>query len=906
MTIRPWFIRACLTLLLVTGPCAPSHADTRFMPVGPFGGYVSQVVFSKTQRGVLYAAATGGVYVSRDGGLTWALLGDETGFEADGVPPAYAGVQEDTSSRGNVYALRPSGLVHYDAATGKWTSLYRSRSLSSLAVDPSNPKHLFIASRPAVSESWDGGHTFTPIYENGCSSVSLSPANPRLISCRQFPNAIFLSPDGGTTWAQHRSAGKGMAFAGGAPGRVYGFQEGKAGLDGASHTFIARSDDAGATWIRTASVLAPRRFVTTGDYVEPRDIYADPHDPDVAYLVYMGGASFAGYKVLYKTTDGGITWAPTAFKSDANIGGLAVDPFDSNHIVIVYDGGYTIGGFSLASSWNGGDDFIDTETGLSAQFAHGIQVDPVTPGTLYAVTSAGMFRSQDGGARWQHFGPPLVAHTKLALDPHGTGYLYFSEDEVGFAYLYDIGADAWYDFADTGGQTTIKTSETTPGVLYVGICSFGYGTVATSLDYGVTWQPPYTNLCEQPADFASSALTPGKVYQYMDGLIEVSLDDGIDWTRMASATTIGREPFPNTPIAVSRQSDDTLFTAGTEGIATSTDGASRWKRTYACPFSSCGISSIYVDPVDIGKVYAPSDRGVLESDDDGLHWAIAAMPGLEDHMPNLMMHPSWAPDVFAIGTKDAGVFLKTDPTDLQVSMAGTSGLVELGDTFSYTATVSNAGAVDAGYVSLVLDSPSNMTMTLTDAGGGTCTSETVTAGTRLACELPSLTAGGQWAVTVDGRMDFGDQAAITAVANTAQGDTNFRNNSAILETESLEGTDLSVDVKSVSRIVAAGIHGKLFTVTVNNKGADTPVDLKVHYTSLVQGLLASPSRRCTAIDHGFTCHINKLTAGQSATFDFAGSLPAAGYFTIGASVAPIAMRDTRQINDSDSATIIVH
>ncbi len=86
-----------------------------------------------------------------------------------------------------------------------------------------------------------------------------------------------------------------------------------------------------------------------------------------------------GFGHVFRTTDGGLTW-------------------DS------------LGGQDVASG------------GLPAVGADVVKVDPNDPSTLYAGTEIGLYRSIDGGARWERFGAgslPLVEVRDLCISPAG-------------------------------------------------------------------------------------------------------------------------------------------------------------------------------------------------------------------------------------------------------------------------------------------------------------------------------------------------------------------------------------------------------------------------------------------------------------------------------------------------------
>lgn len=69
----------------------------------------------------------------------------------------------------------------------------------------------------------------------------------------------------------------------------------------------------------------------------------------------------------------------------------------------------------------------------SNTFVTTLAVDPVTPATLYAATSSGMFKSTDGAATWGSFHAGLANYlvNSLAIDPVTPAILYAGTNDGG-------------------------------------------------------------------------------------------------------------------------------------------------------------------------------------------------------------------------------------------------------------------------------------------------------------------------------------------------------------------------------------------------------------------------------------------------------------------------------------------
>src|SRR5918994_1714076 len=101
---------------------------------------------------------------------------------------------------------------------------------------------------------------------------------------------------------------------------------------GAAAGGVWHSDNAGETW---------RSLWSKQDSLNIGSLAIDPAKPEVIYCgtgeANLSADSYAGVGI-YRTTDGGATWKLLASSSDlgipTRIGVIAIDPFDSSHLLI--------------------------------------------------------------------------------------------------------------------------------------------------------------------------------------------------------------------------------------------------------------------------------------------------------------------------------------------------------------------------------------------------------------------------------------------------------------------------------------------------------------------------------------------------------------------------------------------
>lgn len=242
---------------------------------------------------------------------------------------------------------------------------------------------------------------------------------------------------------------------------------------------VYKSIDGGATWAPTG--LNPGNSPTSMN-----DIYMDPTNSNTLWVATNTG--------VYKTLDAGVSWSQIL---TGNIKDIKLKPGDSNII-------YAVTANRFYRSVDGGAVWTNTTTGLPSSFATNrmvIDVTPADPTYVYVFhevsnTTGGIYRSNDSG---------LTFSTRSSTIP-----------------AMSLG-QAWYDFA-------FGVSDTNPEELYTGCLN-----VHSSIDGGVTftqlnnWSSPngaaYTH-----ADIHFLRSYNGTIYAGTDGGVYSSSDSGVNFT----------------------------------------------------------------------------------------------------------------------------------------------------------------------------------------------------------------------------------------------------------------------------------------------------------------------------------------------------------------------------------------
>lgn len=207
---------------------------------------------------------------------------------------------------------------------------------------------------------------------------------------------------------------------------------------------VFRSDDLGVSWQESARP-AVRFPEDTGVSLE-RVWQLQPAGPDAPDVVYAGTEPGA----LFRSEDGGETFElaralwehPQRGLWGAGYGGQAVhtvvtDPRTRDTVTVAVSTGGVYRTTDDGASWQ------PSNSGIRADFlpegkqypqfgqcVHKIAQDPADPDRLYLQNHGGVYRSDDGGARWSDIGEGLPADFGFAVATHPR--------RTGVAYVFPV------------------------------------------------------------------------------------------------------------------------------------------------------------------------------------------------------------------------------------------------------------------------------------------------------------------------------------------------------------------------------------------------------------------------------------------------------------------------------------
>jgi photosystem II stability/assembly factor-like uncharacterized protein len=501
-----------------------------------------------------------GLWKSTDGAATWTPL-PVTAPAGSFQYPTYA-VAIDPDDSSNVYAGTSVGLYRTTDEGATWTALTNGfpplTNIFALEIAPSSHSTVYVGTAYGggigVFKSTDRGGNWMPlpsgIPNTDVRTLVVDPTDANIVYRSDYSVGISKTTDGGAHWTLVLPVRAVVAFAidPTAPGTVYAGREYDSQSQGGG---LLKTTDGGATWSHAENGLTnPLVLSLAVDPRNPAHIYAGTQLLSFNRPAYSGvfltsdaGASWhpasqefglATFSTVavdpripstifldsLRSTDGGVTWQPLGI-------GASFFVFDPRNPLTIYAGP------PLRKSTDGGATWAPpTLVGLGATVL-GLGIDPVTPSTLYAVSSNGVFsKSVDAGLTWTStvFTSPVVP--SFVVDPVRPGTLYVGT-ATGLLESRD-GGESFFRFAGpwTSVGIRVAAADPTTGAVYVDAGRSGGGVFRTT-DGGLTWSraPAFDD-----AGLSSIAVDSSNGVLYAATAVAVlrSTDQGASWTSVST------------------------------------------------------------------------------------------------------------------------------------------------------------------------------------------------------------------------------------------------------------------------------------------------------------------------------------------------------------------------------------
>lgn len=304
-----------------------------------------------------------------------------------------------------------------------------SDTIASIALHPTNPNIIYVATNEAVLKTRDGGQTWEkfPLFSSRrVTTVAVDPQLPATVYAGTMGDAVYKSPDGGQHWLPHNVGLKEhVSYV----NQFVFHPVQNETLYLATTVGVFRTTDGGRTWEEQMAGMKEVHIVVT--------LAMDPRNPRLLYAGTTGGA--------YRSRDGAASWQKVnrglipEEMLDASlalgINTLVVDPVNPD---IVYAG--TTNG--LFKTTDQADSWVRIGHSLPDQFISSLLVHPAQPGVLYAAGRAGVHKSADGGRSWQAMNTGLATLNirSLVMSPRDPNLLYAGTNGSGLYRSTDGGA----------------------------------------------------------------------------------------------------------------------------------------------------------------------------------------------------------------------------------------------------------------------------------------------------------------------------------------------------------------------------------------------------------------------------------------------------------------------------------
>lgn len=580
-------------------------------------------------------------------------------------------VADPSDATGNTIYVTGAGGGVWKTINGgsNWTPLTDNQAtllMSSIALLPSNPKIIYAGTGEGyygrgVLKSTDAGTSWTLLTGNAgknefdrrvVSKVVIDPTDSTGSTVYIATTTFAFSTLGGNT-AIWKTTNGGISWTDTTTGKIGG----TSGIDDYSDLVIDPSNhlhlyaalgtpystfnqdnavyetkDGGTTW--SVSGNFPKGVTNEGTIAlaisaaTPKSLYA-----------FVVDASDGGVYRLYKTTDGGTTWAgvPTAPPNYLGSIGyyitLAVDPSNAN---IVYLGGesdkFNIGS-AIFQSTDGGTSWNDISNtsplGTNGPHAdhHAIGFD--AKGKLLVGTDGGLWRldnSAPGSIHWSDLNGnlQLIQFYGVALDPTNLNIAYGGSQDNGTDKFND--STSWTEVAYGDGGFA-RVDRNNPSTVYQ-TYNFGPTFFQRSDDGGASFSTKVTgiNTSDQANFIVPYVLDPSNPQRLVLGTDHVyeSTNRADNWSVIA--------------------------TPGTNGFTT----------------NGSVIDSVAVAPSAPNTIYVSAGGHLFVTFNDGASWTKIDIPNVSDYFPTIVVDSSSdrtayvTRDVFNFGTAVGHVFMTTN------------------------------------------------------------------------------------------------------------------------------------------------------------------------------------------------------------------------------------------------------
>ncbi|REJ99386.1 MAG: glycosyl hydrolase [Acidobacteria bacterium] len=682
-----------------------------------------------------FGASGGGVWKTTDAGINWRNVSDD--YFGVGSIGALAVAESDPNvvyagtgsacPRGNI--SNGDGIYRSTDAGESWqrVGLESAGQIGRVRVHPRDPDVAWVAAlgnifgpneERGIYRTRDGGANWEKVLfvsdRTGFVDLALDATNPRVLYAAAWRSerkpwtlvsgsedgGIWKTTDGGDNWTKLAGGlpeglvGRiGVAVSPVQPERVWALVEAEGEKGG-----LYRSDDAGDSWrkINDDSNLRQRPWYYT-------HIYADTRDPNTVYGLNVG---------LYRSIDGGKTFAETIEVPHGDNHDLWINPDDPANMINANDGGANVS-FDGGASWSWQ---MNQPTGefyrvfVDQQWPYRVY-GPQQDNSTISIPSHGRVAWNREPPDWYSVGGCESGH--IAVDPRNPDVVYagcyggsISRIDRGTGESREIIAYPQLQLGQAARDLKYRFQWNAPIRLSPHDASILYHTsqvVHRSTDEGQTWaeiSPDLTTDDIEQQDFAGGPIsrdsTGVEVYNTIfafeesphrkgelwagtdDGRLHVSRDDGGSWQEVTPSQLPTGATINN--VDISAHDPDRIFFAAYRYrendfrplVYRSNDGGKSWS---LLTDGSNGIPATHFtrvvreDPERRGLLYVGTEFGLYGSIDDGARWQRWESELPVSPVTDMVVHRG----DLVISTQGRGFWIRRDLSPLRQASAALLG-----------------------------------------------------------------------------------------------------------------------------------------------------------------------------------------------------------------------------------------
>ena len=704
----------------------------KFRSLGPAltsGRIIDLAVNPNDRAHYFVAAASGGVWVTHNAGITYQPVFDREGSYSIGcvaLDPnnphvVWVGTGENNSQRSVGYG---DGVYKSLDGGKSWKNmgLRNSEHIGKIVIDPRQSEVVYVAAQGplwkaggdrGLYKTTDGGKTWKRVLyisENtGISDLVYDPRNPDVLYVAAYQrrrhvwtlinggpeSAIYKSTDGGESWRKITQGlpkvdlGRiGLAISPANPDVIYAIVEAAEGKGG-----FFRSTDRGESWEKRSAYVSrsPQYY---------QEIFCDPVDVDRIYSmdVWMqvsedGGKTFQPLGEKYKHVDNHALW---------------IDPQDPDYLLAGCDGGI-YESYDRGKNWHFKANLpvtqfykIAVDSAFPFYNVYGGTQDNFTLGGPSRTTSANGITNRDwfitlGGDGFQ----PVV-------DPEDPNIIYCQYQYGGLARFDRRSGERVYIQPQPGkDEAPLRWNWDSPLIISPHSHTrlyFAANKIFRSDDRGNSWvaiSPDLTRQIDRNklpvmgkiwsidavsknrstsfygniVALSESPLQEGLLYAGTDdGLIQVTEDGGKHWRRIAHFPGVPDTTYVNALLA-SQHSANTVYAAFNNHkrgdfqpyLLKSTDRGKSWKSVVGNLPQRGSIYTIAEDYRNPNLLFVGTEFGVFFTVDGGQHWT-----QLKGGLPTIAVRDlriQKRENDLVVGTFGRGIYILDDYSPLRMLSA---------------------------------------------------------------------------------------------------------------------------------------------------------------------------------------------------------------------------------------------